>query len=98
MAQIPQDNSYSVVLEVETLIELEQALEAGFNQIMLDNFELQNIRTAVKLCKGKAELEVSGNVTLDTIRSYAETGVDYISVGAITKNIDAADLSLLIDS
>ena len=61
---------------------------------MLDNFETEQMREAVKLTNGKAQLEVSGNVTFDTIREFAETGVDFISVGALTKHVRALDLSM----
>ncbi|MCE9733358.1 carboxylating nicotinate-nucleotide diphosphorylase [Pectobacterium sp. IFB5596] len=83
-----------VEVEVESLNELQQALEAGADIIMLDNFSLDNIREAVGLAQGRALLEISGNVTLDTLRGYAETGVDYISVGALTKHVQALDLSM----
>ncbi|MBN7765507.1 carboxylating nicotinate-nucleotide diphosphorylase [Pectobacterium brasiliense] len=83
-----------VEVEVESLDELQQALEAGADIIMLDNFSLDNIREAVNTTQGRALLEISGNVTLDTLRGYAETGVDYISVGALTKHVQALDLSM----
>ncbi|GKW08539.1 carboxylating nicotinate-nucleotide diphosphorylase [Pectobacterium carotovorum] len=83
-----------VEVEVESLDELQQALEAGADIIMLDNFSLDNIRQAVGITQGRALLEISGNVTLDTLRGYAETGVDYISVGALTKHVQALDLSM----
>ncbi|MFP9530689.1 carboxylating nicotinate-nucleotide diphosphorylase [Pectobacterium brasiliense] len=83
-----------VEVEVESLNELQQALEAGADIIMLDNFSLDNIREAVNTTQGRALLEISGNVTLDTLRGYAETGVDYISVGALTKHVQALDLSM----
>ncbi|MDY4376717.1 carboxylating nicotinate-nucleotide diphosphorylase [Pectobacterium brasiliense] len=83
-----------VEVEVESLNELQQALEAGADIIMLDNFSLDNIREAVNTTQGSALLEISGNVTLDTLRGYAETGVDYISVGALTKHVQALDLSM----
>lgn len=83
-------------VEVESLAELEEALGAGAGRIMLDNFTLDDLRAAVALRgDGGAELEASGNVTLTTIRAIAETGVDYISTGAITKNVSAMDLSML---
>ena len=83
-----------VEVEVESLEELEQAVKAGADIIMLDNFETEQMREAVKLTNGRAQLEVSGNVTFDTIREFAETGVDYISVGALTKHVRALDLSM----
>lgn len=83
-----------VEVEVENRDELQEALTAKVDTIMLDNFSLSEVRHAVSLCDGKATLEVSGNVGLDSIRSIAETGVDYISVGALTKNIRAIDMSM----
>lgn len=78
-----------VEVEVESLDELEQALKAGADIIMLDNFTVEQMRQAVALTRGKARLEVSGNVTKETLRTFAETGVDYISVGALTKHVRA---------
>jgi nicotinate-nucleotide pyrophosphorylase (carboxylating) len=85
-----------IEVEVENLDELREALDAGAERILLDNFSLGMMREAVALARGRAELEVSGNVTLATIREFAETGVDYISVGALTKNLRAIDLSMRI--
>ena len=81
-------------VEVENLDELEQALQAGVDRIMLDNFELAQMREAVQHTAGRVPLEVSGNVDLRTIGEYARTGVDFISVGALTKHVRAIDLSL----
>ncbi|MEW5289698.1 MULTISPECIES: carboxylating nicotinate-nucleotide diphosphorylase [Erwinia] len=83
-----------VEVEVESLDELEQAIAAGADIIMLDNFSVEQMREAVKLTAGRALLEVSGNVTDHTLRIFAETGVDYISVGALTKHVRALDLSM----
>jgi nicotinate-nucleotide pyrophosphorylase (carboxylating) len=83
-----------VEVEVEDLAELEQALQAGADQVLLDNMDLASLRQAVALTAGRARLEASGGVHLDTIRAIAETGVDYISVGALTKDLHATDLSL----
>ncbi|CFB68244.1 carboxylating nicotinate-nucleotide diphosphorylase [Yersinia enterocolitica] len=89
-----------VEVEVESLDELQQALEAGADIIMLDNFTIPMMREAVNMrdelakTQSSAQLEVSGNVTLETLRSYAETGIDFISVGALTKHITALDLSM----
>ncbi|WP_230352560.1 carboxylating nicotinate-nucleotide diphosphorylase [Lelliottia sp. WAP21] len=83
-----------VEVEVESLDELDDALKAGADIIMLDNFGTDQMREAVKRTRGQAQLEVSGNVTFDTLREFAETGVDYISVGALTKHIRALDLSM----
>jgi nicotinate-nucleotide pyrophosphorylase (carboxylating) len=81
-------------VEVENLDELRQALDAGVNRIMLDNFTPPLMREAVAVTAGRVPLEVSGNVDLTTIREYAETGIDFISVGALTKHVRAVDLSL----
>ncbi|RPH30837.1 carboxylating nicotinate-nucleotide diphosphorylase [Buttiauxella warmboldiae] len=83
-----------VEVEVESLAELEQALHAGADIIMLDNFNVEEMRQAVALTNGQARLEVSGNVTKETIREFAQTGVDFISVGALTKHVRALDLSM----
>jgi len=83
-----------VEVEVESLAELEQALDAGSDIVMLDNFDIAMMLKAVKLNAGRAKLEVSGNVTIDTIGDFARTGIDYISVGALTKHIQATDLSM----
>lgn len=86
-----------VEVEVENLDEFAQALAAQPNRIMLDNFSLTDMRAAVAVNRGRVELEASGNITLDNIRSVAETGVDYISIGALTKNLTAVDLSMRIE-
>lgn len=83
-----------VEVETESLEELVEAIEAGADIIMLDNFSTDMMREAVKINAGRAALENSGNVTLETIREYAQTGVDYISVGALTKHLKAMDLSM----
>ncbi|MFS7222662.1 carboxylating nicotinate-nucleotide diphosphorylase [Rahnella inusitata] len=83
-----------VEVEVESLDELQQALDAGADIIMLDNFTVPMMREGVALTAGRALLEVSGNVTEKTLREFAETGVDYISVGALTKHVRAMDLSM----
>ena len=81
-------------VEVETLGELAQALAAGADRIMLDNFSREDMFAAVRQTAGRTPLEVSGNVNLDTIGDFARTGVDFISVGALTKHVQAVDLSL----
>ncbi|RCS30437.1 carboxylating nicotinate-nucleotide diphosphorylase [Rhodanobacter denitrificans] len=81
-------------VEVENLDELEQALQAGVDRIMLDNFELASMVEAVRRTAGRVPLEASGNVDLRTIGEFARTGVDFISVGALTKHVRAVDLSL----
>ena len=85
-----------VEVEVESLAELEQALSAPADTIMLDNFSLEDMRTGVKLTDGRAKLEASGNVSKNTLAGIAETGVDYISIGALTKHARAIDLSMRI--
>ena len=89
-----QEPTKPVEVEVETMHELQQALDAGADRIMLDNFTLREMRDAVKLAAGKAELEASGGITERTLRPIAETGVDYISIGALTKDCRAIDLSM----
>lgn len=83
-----------VEVEVESLAELEQALAAKADIVMLDNFDVAMMREAVAINQGRAKLEVSGNVTLDTLAEFAATGVDFISVGALTKHVRALDLSM----
>ena len=83
-----------VEVEVESFEELEQALEAGADIIMLDNFSISDTKKAVKLAKGKAKLEASGGITDATLVNIAETGVDFISIGVFTKDITAVDLSM----
>ncbi|MBU1620653.1 MAG: carboxylating nicotinate-nucleotide diphosphorylase [Gammaproteobacteria bacterium] len=87
-----------VEVEVEDLIEFEQALKAGADIVMLDNFHIADIQQAVSMNKGQAKLEVSGNITAEALRSLSSTGVDYISSGALTKNLQAIDLSMRLRS
>jgi nicotinate-nucleotide pyrophosphorylase (carboxylating) len=84
----------SVEVEVENRDELRQALQGGANQILLDNMSLPKLREAVAFTQGRATLEASGNVNLDTVRDIAKTGVDFISVGSLTKHVRAIDLSM----
>ncbi len=87
-----------VEVEVESLPELEQALDAGAERILLDNFSLQDMRRAASIGAGRARLEASGGITMERLRQIAETGVDDISVGDLTKGVDAIDLSMrLVD-
>ncbi|MGM3273767.1 carboxylating nicotinate-nucleotide diphosphorylase [Ralstonia sp. 24A2] len=86
----------SIQVEVETLAQLDEALAAGATSVLLDNFEPPAMREAVRVTAGRALLEVSGGVNIDTIRTFAETGVDRISVGALTKDVQATDYSLRI--
>ncbi|MFB9243428.1 carboxylating nicotinate-nucleotide diphosphorylase [Massilia antarctica] len=90
------DAGVSIQIEVETLAQLSEALEAGATSVLLDNFELGTMRHAVTLNAGRALLEASGGVTMDSVRAIAETGVDRISIGSLTKDIKATDFSLRI--
>ncbi len=83
-----------VEVEVESMTELDEAISAKPDWIMLDNFSFEDIRTAVALIEDKAETEASGGITLDTLRNYAECGVEFISVGALTHSVQNMDLSL----
>lgn len=87
-----------IQIEVENLDELNQALDADAKLILLDNFSIDDTRRAVTLATGRAELEASGGITLDTIRSVAETGIDRISIGALTKDVIAIDLSMRLSA
>jgi len=91
-----QEASADVMLqvEVETLDQLREALDAGARWILLDNFDLGAMREAVKIAGSRAELEASGGVSLSTVRAIAETGVHRISIGSLTKDVDALDLSM----
>lgn len=84
----------SVEIEVETLSQLQEAIHAGAVRVLLDNFSLEQLREAVRLNAGAVRLEASGGINLQTIRAIAETGVDDISVGDLTKGVDAVDLSM----
>ena len=86
-----------VELEVERLEQMERGIAAGIKRVLLDNFSLDELREAVQVNQDRIDLEASGNVSIETIKSIAETGVDYISSGAITKHVKALDLSLLFD-
>ncbi|MCA3168840.1 MAG: carboxylating nicotinate-nucleotide diphosphorylase, partial [Burkholderiales bacterium] len=88
------DAQVSLQIEVETLEQLHTALEHGATLILIDNFTLDQVREAVRMAAGRAELEVSGGVNLNTLRAIAETGVDRISVGALTKDVKAVDFSM----
>ena len=81
-------------VEVESMDELQQALDAGADIIMLDNFTPIMIEQAVLATRNKAKLEVSGNMTIEILREYAKAGVDFISSGALTKHVQAIDLSM----
>lgn len=89
-----KNKDLKIEIEVRSIDELNQVLEhGGVNRIMLDNFSVESTRMAVDLIGGKYEIESSGGITLDTIRSYAECGVDYISVGALTHSVKSLDIS-----
>ncbi len=81
-------------MEVETFDELDQALAAGADIVMLDNFSLPDMAAAVQKVAGRCKLEASGNVSAETLRPIAETGVDFVSMGALTKDVKAIDLSM----
>src|SRR3989344_3867592 len=83
-----------VEVEVESLAELQEALDAGADIIMLDELSLEEMRTAVAMTRGQAKLEASGGVNESTLRAIAETGVNYISIGTLTKDVKAVDLSM----
>jgi nicotinate-nucleotide pyrophosphorylase (carboxylating) len=83
-----------IEIEVEDLQQLREALAAGANSLLLDNFDLDALRKAVDYTRGRATLEASGGITLENVRAIAETGVDFVSVGVLTKNVRAVDLSM----
>lgn len=92
-AQVAGKASF-VEIEVETLSQLEEALDNGATMILLDNMDLPTLREAVRINNARAILEISGGVTMDTVRALAETGVDRISIGALTKDVKAIDFSM----
>lgn len=94
VAEQAKERCKFIQIEVESIDELNQALTAGATMILIDNFSLDMMREAAQINAGRAILEASGNVTLETIRGIAETGVDRISVGALTKDVKALDLSM----
>ncbi|MDX1523071.1 MAG: carboxylating nicotinate-nucleotide diphosphorylase [Anaerolineae bacterium] len=94
-----RDNDHQkrpIEVEVQTLAELEQTLPLHVDRILLDNMSLRDMRRAVRLTRGQTPLEASGNVTLETVAEIAATGVDYISIGALTHSVRALDISLLL--
>ena len=95
-AALALDAGVSIQVEVENLDELEQALAAGATSVLLDNFSLAMMRDAVQLTAGRAVLEASGGISMATVRAIAETGVDRISIGSLTKDVKATDYSLRI--
>ncbi len=94
---IAKQKNVPVEVEVESLQELEEALKAEPDQILLDNFNISQLKKAVLLTQGRAKLEASGNVNKQIVRAIAETGVDYISIGALTKHVKAIDFSMRIN-
>ena len=92
-----QSPDVEVEVEVESLTELNEALAAGARRVLLDNFSTDDLRTAVVVTKGRARLEASGGIELESIRELAATGIDDISVGALTKSVRAVDLSMRFD-
>ena len=89
-----EKNTALVEVEVENLEQLNEAIEAGADRVLLDNFSLPQMREAVSLTEGRLQLEASGNITDQTIVEIAETGIDFISIGALTKHVRAIDFSL----
>ena len=94
LAMRRQRPDMAIEVEVENLGELDEALAAGADRVLLDNFNLAQLRKAVQINGGRAQLEASGGITLDNLRSVAETGVDFISAGELTKDLEAVDLSM----
>ena len=90
-------NGRPVEVEAETLDEVAEALEAGADRILLDNMTPEQVRRAVELVDGRAQLEASGGISLATVRAYAETGVDFVSVGALTHSARALHVSLEVE-
>jgi nicotinate-nucleotide pyrophosphorylase (carboxylating) len=86
-----------VEIEVETLVQLREALDAGARMVLLDNMDLPTLHEAVRINQGRAVLEISGGVTMDTLRPLAETGVDRISIGGLTKDVRATDFSMRME-
>jgi len=87
-----------IEVEVENLEQIREALTAGAERLLLDNFDLDSLYAAVKETQGRAKIEASGGITLDNIRAVAETGVDYISIGTLTKDVIAVDYSMQFDA
>ena len=88
----------NIQIEVERLDQLKKAIGLGFRNILLDNFDIKALKKAVLINNGKALLEASGNITLKNVKKIALTGVDRISLGSLTKNIKAVDLSMRIET
>jgi nicotinate-nucleotide pyrophosphorylase (carboxylating) len=88
------DTGFEVQVEVDSIGQIEEALNAGADRLLLDNMDVPTLRSAVELVAGRVPLEASGGVTLETIRAIAETGVDYISAGRITQSAPAVDIGM----
>jgi len=97
-AQRQASAGISIQIEVESMDELQQALDAGAKLILLDNFSIEQMREAVRFTQQRAELEASGGITLENVRAIADTGVTRISIGSLTKHVRAVDLSLRVQS
>jgi nicotinate-nucleotide pyrophosphorylase (carboxylating) len=96
-AALGDRNGTFLEVEAETLDEVGDAIEAGVDRILLDNMSVQDVRRAVELAAGRVPLEASGGITLDNVRAYAETGVDFVSVGALTHGARSLDVSLEVE-
>jgi nicotinate-nucleotide pyrophosphorylase (carboxylating) len=96
-AALGDRNGTFLEVEAETLDEVREAIEAGVDRILLDNMSVQDVRRAVELAAGRVPLEASGGITLDNVRAYAETGVDFVSVGALTHGARSLDVSLEVE-
>ncbi len=90
--------NFLIEMEIESLEELQSALDSGANRIMLDNFSIENMAKAALITNRQVELEASGNITLENVEEVAKTGVDFISIGAITKHLRAIDFTMLMES
>jgi nicotinate-nucleotide pyrophosphorylase (carboxylating) len=88
----------TIEIEVRTVSEALEAVEAGVDIVMLDNMNVEDMRKAVKSIRGRALIEASGGITLDSVRAVAETGVDFISIGALTHSARALDMSLELEA
>jgi len=97
LAQAQAAQAAFIEIEVETLAQLREALDAGARMVLLDNMDLAMLRDAVSINAGRAVLEVSGGVNMDTVRAIAATGVDRISIGTLTKDIRAIDFSMRLE-
>lgn len=89
-----QNSNVLLEVEVENLEQLQEAIEAQPDRVLLDNFFIEDLKKAVTITNNRVELEASGNITLKNIRAYAKTGINFISIGSLTKNIEAVDLSM----